>query len=104
MSAILSSSSKSVVKEETTSKQKRNSKCNPSPEDSTKNDSRPKSELSSRKRKNKKETFAVEETSTDNVTSSKCMAPRQLEDIVEPIRKKKKLKNKKGKTQKKKIF
>ena len=99
LSAIVSSSSKSVTKEEAMIKQERN-KLNPSPEASTmmvEYDS--KSELPSRKRKNKKEAFSVEKISMDNRNSSNCMAPCQSEEIIEPTRKKKKLKNKMKETQ-----
>ena len=94
LSAIVSSSSKSVTKEEAMIKQERN-KLNPSPEASTmmvEYDS--KSELPSRKRKNKKEAFSVEKISMDNRNSSNCMAPCQSEEIIGLNRKKKKLKNK----------
>ena len=104
LSAIVSSSSKSVTKEEAMIKQERN-KLNPSPEASTmmvEYDS--KSELPSRKRKNKKEAFSVEKISMDNRNSSNCMAPCQSEEIIEPTRKKKKLKNKMKETHVEKTF
>ena len=104
LSAIVSSSSKSVTKEEAMIKQERN-KLNPSPEVSTmmvEYDS--KSELPPRKRKNKKESFSVEKISMDNRNSSNCMAPCQSEEIIEPTRKKKKLKNKMKETHVEKTF
>jgi hypothetical protein len=99
-SAIVSSTSRSFVKEEMQSKQEPNSKLNPSPAVSNKDESDTKSPSSQRKKK--KKAYGVEETHTNNVASSECVTwnssqgPVELENAVEPIRKKKKLKNKNG--------
>jgi hypothetical protein len=89
-----------LKQEETTLKQEETSKLNTLTVASNGNDSK----TESRKRKKKKVARSVEETHTDNVTSSSdCMVTRdssqvsrQSEEIGEPISRKKKIKNKSG--------
>jgi hypothetical protein len=93
LSTIVSSSSKSITKEETMIKEEQNN-FNQAPEASrmiVKYDSIV--EFQIKKSKNKKKAFAVEKMSRDNDTFSKCTAPDHEEKMIEPTLKKKQLKN-----------